>query len=115
MSGAERPPVAQLRRQFEAVKSLLDEHVRRTRAMSFVVGDRTDTVEVTVDGQLRLTGLFIDPGILGLGAREVTARINEALRAATDLVDEWFDDDLAELEGRVADALAATRDPPPPT
>jgi hypothetical protein len=58
--------------QFDAVKSLLDEQVRRMRAMSFVVSDQTDTVEVTLNGQPRLIDLSIDSGILGLGAREVT-------------------------------------------
>lgn len=99
-------------RHFGAVLAILDEQVRRMRAVSFVVSDQTGTVEVTMNGQRHLTDLFIDPGILGFGARELTDRINEAIAAATDLAEEWFEADLGDLETRVADALAKLRDLP---
>jgi DNA-binding protein YbaB len=72
------PEVAQTMQHWDSVIALLDEQVRRMRSEAFAVSDETGTVEITVNGQLRLTDLRIDSRILGLGAREVTDRINEA-------------------------------------
>ncbi|WP_139331382.1 YbaB/EbfC family nucleoid-associated protein [Mycobacterium sp. IS-1264] len=114
MTSPGHPQVGHMMRHFEVVKSLLDEEVERMGAESFVVSDQAGTVEVTLNGHLRLTDLRIDPRILGLGAAEVTARINEALGAATDFACDCVETDLEELHGRVAEALAELRDLSPP-
>ncbi|MCA2319867.1 YbaB/EbfC family nucleoid-associated protein [Mycobacterium intracellulare] len=109
------PAIARMVEQFQMVMSLLDQQVRRMQTASFVVSDETETIEVTMNGHLRLTGLVIDPGILSLGAQEVSRRINEALSAARDFVNEWVEEDVGDLEARVVDALMELRDLPPPT
>ncbi|MEM6105147.1 YbaB/EbfC family nucleoid-associated protein [Mycobacterium sp. 050272] len=108
-----RPEVEQLLRHWNSVLSLLDEQVERMRTEAFAVSDQTGTVEVTVNGQLRLVDLRIDPGILGLGAREVSQRINEALSEAMVFANENVDAEVGELESRVVEALAKLRDLPP--
>jgi DNA-binding protein YbaB len=107
------PEVAQLLQHWDSVIALLDEQVRRMRSEAFAVTDETGTVEVTVNGQLRLADLRIDPRILGLGAREVSGRINEALSEATDFVNECVDAEVGELESRIAEALTKLRGLPP--
>lgn len=108
-----RPEVEQLLRHWNSVLSLLDEQVERMRTEAFAVSDQTGTVEVTVNGQLRLVDLRIDPGILGLGAREVSQRINEALSEAVVFANENVGAEVGELESRVVEALAKLRDLPP--
>ena len=108
-----RPEVAQLLQKWDSVLSLLDEQVERMRAEAVVVGDQTGSVEATVNGQLRLVDLRIDPRILGLGAREVSARINESISEAIDFANENVEAEVSELESRVAEALAKLRDLPP--
>lgn len=115
MSDPAHPQIGRMIEQFQAVITLLDEQVRRMQRVAIVVSDQTGTVEVTMNGHLRLTGLVIDSGILALGAQEVTRRINEAISEATEFADEWADEDIVDLETRVADALAKLRDLPPPT
>lgn len=115
MSDPAHPQIGRMIEQFRAVISLLDEQVRRMQRVAIVVSDQTGTVEVTMNGHLRLTGLVIAPEIMALGAQEVTKRINEAVCEAAEFTDEWVDEDLVELETRVADALAKLRDLPPPT
>lgn len=65
------PAIARMVEQFQMVMSLLDQQVRRMQTASFVVSDETETIEVTMNGHLRLTGLVIDPGILSLGAQDM--------------------------------------------
>lgn len=77
--------ISQMLQHWNAIMALLDQQVERMRTEAFAVTDETGTVEVTVNGQQRLTDLRIDPRILSLGAQEVTGRINETLRAATRL------------------------------
>ncbi|CQD04823.1 Nucleoid-associated protein YbaB [Mycobacterium lentiflavum] len=108
-----RPEVEQLLQQWNSVLSLLDEQVERMRTEAFAVSDQTGTVEITVNGQLRLVDLRIDPGILGLGAQEVSERINEALSEAMVFANENVDAEVSELESRVVEALAKLRDSPP--
>jgi DNA-binding protein YbaB len=54
------PEVAQTMQHWDSVIALLDEQVRRMRSEAFAVSDETGTVEITVNGQLRLTDLRID-------------------------------------------------------
>lgn len=109
------PAIARMVEQFQMVMSLLDQQVRRMQTASFVVSDETETIEVTMNGHLRLTGLVIDPAILSLGAQEVSTRINEALAAARDFVNEWVEEDVGDLEARVVDELMELRNLPPAT
>ncbi len=114
MSGPHHPEIARMVRHFDSVRSLLDEQVARMHAESFVASDQTGTVEVTVDGYLRLVDLHLDPRIVNLGAQEVATRINEALSAATQFASDCVAADVDDLEGRVADVLATMEESPPP-
>ncbi|KZS75220.1 hypothetical protein A4G29_24055 [Mycobacterium kansasii] len=100
--------------QADVVMSLLDQQVHRMSAEAFTATHQTGAVEVTVNGHRRLTGLSIDPGILGMGAHEVAQMINETISAASDYAEECVTADVAEPADGIADALAVMRDLPPP-
>ncbi|VBA47228.1 YbaB/EbfC family nucleoid-associated protein [Mycobacterium attenuatum] len=114
MSRANHPRVAQMVHQAHIVMSLLDEQVRRMSAESFTAAHHTGAVEVSLNGHRRMTGLYIDPGVMGLGAQELASMINETIAGASDYVAEWVGADVADLEDRVAEALAVLRALPPP-
>jgi DNA-binding protein YbaB len=101
--------------QVDAARALVDEQVARMRTELFVATDETGVVEVAVNGVQRLVDLKFDPRILNLGAQEATARINEALDAATQFARDCIAADVEELKGRVADAIAAIQELPPTT
>ncbi|OBA61220.1 hypothetical protein A5647_11530 [Mycobacterium sp. 1100029.7] len=63
-----RPEISQMMQHWNAAMALLDQRVERMRTEAFAVTDETGTVEVTVNGQLRLIDLRIDPRILHLDA-----------------------------------------------
>jgi DNA-binding protein YbaB len=114
MTTPHHPEVAEVWSRVESVMSLVDEHVDRVNADSFVATHQTGTVEATVDGRLRLTGLNIDPRLLNLGAQEVASRINETVSAAIDYAANSVEHDVTEMTARVAHVLAELRDVPPP-
>jgi DNA-binding protein YbaB len=107
--------IAAVWQQAKQVLALFDEQLRKMSADSYVATHQTGTVEATVNGHLRLTGLTIDPRILGLGAQEVAGRINETIGTAIDYAIECVKDDATELEARVADAIDDLLDSPPST
>ncbi|WAJ45808.1 YbaB/EbfC family nucleoid-associated protein [Mycobacterium sp. Aquia_216] len=107
------PEIAQMIQHWDSVIALLDAQVQRMRTEAFAVSDESGTVEATVNGQLRLTDLRIDPRILGLGAREVSGRINEALGAAAEFTNECIEAEVGELEDEVVEALVKLRNLPP--
>jgi DNA-binding protein YbaB len=115
LSSPQRPEIARKFRELDGVRALLDDQLARMHAESFVATDEAGTVEVTVNGIQRLVDLRFDPRILNLGAQEATARINEALHAATQFARDCVAADVDELKSRVADAVAAIQVPPPPS
>jgi len=94
-------PGAALLREAQRLRSAWDDHRHHQRTASFTGTDEDKTVEATVNGNLQLTGLRIEDGLLRLGTEAVGQRINEALRnagaAATGAVGAEQEKLLAEL------------------
>ena len=76
------PQVAAVLKQAQRLQSLMDEQLDKMASDSFTATDETETVEVTLNGHHWLTDVFIEEGLLRLGADTVAARVNEALKNA---------------------------------
>jgi DNA-binding protein YbaB len=77
------PQVAAVLRQAQRLQSLLDRQSSKMAGESFTGKDPAETVEVTLNGHHWLTEVFIEDGLLRLGADTVVARVNDALQTAT--------------------------------
>jgi len=76
---AQHPQVAQALEQLEKFNQILEDQMHLTNTGSFTATDQAKTVTVTINGNHLLTGMFIEEGLLRLGAETVEQRINEAL------------------------------------
>lgn len=68
--------------EFKKFNSILEDQIQRTVNGNFTATDETGTVNVIINGDQALTGLWIEDGLLRLGAQTVEQRINEALLKA---------------------------------
>lgn len=100
------PEVAAVLQQAQRLQSVMDEQLAKMNTESFTATDEARTVEVTLNGHHWLTDLFIEDGLLRLGADTVEARINEALANATAKATESIDADRARLNELVAEITA---------
>ncbi|UCZ60741.1 YbaB/EbfC family nucleoid-associated protein [Mycolicibacterium phocaicum] len=100
------PEVAAVLQQAQRLQSVMDEQLAKMNTESFTATDEAKTVEVTLNGHHWLTDLFIEDGLLRLGADTVEARINEALGNATAKATESIDADRARLNELVAEITA---------
>ena len=66
----------------QRLQALMDEQLDKMAGESFTATDEAETVEVTLNGHHRLVDVFIEDGLLRLGADVVAERINEALDRA---------------------------------
>lgn len=66
----------------DRVESAWADYQHRMTSELFVGTDAAETVEATVNGEYRLTGLHLEEGLLRLGAEVVEQRIDEALKNA---------------------------------
>jgi DNA-binding protein YbaB len=112
MSMEMHPQVAEALQQAQQFQSALEDQVHRTNTETFTATDESKSVEATVDGRRWLTGLFIEDGLLRLGAETVEQRINDALRnaqadavAALDAEYEQLIGSLAEIAGSLKETL----------
>ncbi|CAM5724433.1 Nucleoid-associated protein YbaB [Mycolicibacterium aubagnense] len=101
------PEVAAVLQQAQRLQSIMDEQLAKMNTESFTATDEAKTVEVTLNGHHWLTDLFIEDGLLRLGADTVEARINEALGNATAKATESIDADRARLNELVAEITAS--------
>ena len=99
--------VAAVLQQAQRLQSVMDEQLAKMNTESFTATDEAKTVEVTLNGHHWLTDLFIEDGLLRLGADTVEARINEALGNATAKATESIDADRARLNELVAEITAS--------
>ena len=102
------PEVAAVLQQAQRLQSVMDEQLAKMNTESFTATDEAKTVEVTLNGHHWLTDLFIEDGLLRLGAETVEARINEALGNATAKATESINSDRARLGELVAEITAGT-------
>ena len=77
------PEVAAVLRQARRLQSLMDEQLDKMATESFTAADETETVEVTLNGHHWLKDVYIQDGLLRLGAETVEDRVNEALQKAS--------------------------------
>lgn len=80
----------------------MDDQLHRMSSQTFTASDETDTVEVSLNGHHHLTSVFIEDGLLRLGASTVEQRLNEALQKATAAATASIDADRARLDEAVA-------------
>ena len=77
------PQVAAILQQAQRLQAAMDDQLAKMDNETFTATDEDRTVEVTLNGHHWLVDLFIEDGLLRLGAPTVEARINEALANAT--------------------------------
>lgn len=100
------PEVAAVLRQAQRLQSLMDDQLHKMANESFTASDETDTVDVTLDGHHNLKSVYIEDGLLRLGAQVVEQRINEALQKATALASASIEADRERLDEVVAQITA---------
>jgi DNA-binding protein YbaB len=77
------PEVAAVLRQAQRLQSLMDDQLTKMNSETFTAADESDTVEVTLNGHHWLTDVYIEDGLLRLGADVVQDRVNEAVQKAS--------------------------------
>lgn len=103
MSAEMHPQVAAVLAQAERLQSVMDDQLRKMNTETFTATDETKTVEVTLNGHHWLTDVFIEDGLLRLGAATVAARINEALQNAAAQATASIDEDRERIDALVAE------------
>jgi DNA-binding protein YbaB len=103
------PQVAETMKLLEKFNSALSDQIQQVSTAAFKGTDEDKTVEVTVDGARWLTGLYIEDGLLRLGAETVGERINEAMRNAQAAASESIHERQAQLYANLAGITATMR------
>ena len=104
------PQVASVLKQAQRLQSLMDEQLEKMAGESFTATDETETVEVTLNGHHWLTEVFIEEGLLRLGAETVEARVNEALQNAGASAAASIEADRERIDSEVAEITAELND-----
>lgn len=97
------PQVAAVLAQAHRLQSVMDDQLAKMNTQTFTASDETETVEVTLNGHSWLTDVFIEDGLLRLGAETVQARVNEALQKAMEEATSSLDADRERIDSIVAD------------
>jgi DNA-binding protein YbaB len=97
------PQVAAVLRQAQRLQSLMDDQLTKMNTQTFTATDESETVEVTLNGHHWLTDVFIEDGLLRLGAEAVQGRINEALQKAAVIASASIDEDRERIDAVVAE------------
>lgn len=106
MSEDMHPQVAAVLQQAQRLQSIMDDQLHKMNNETFSATDESETVEVTLDGHHHLTGVFIEDGLLRLGAHTVEQRLNEALQTATQAATESIEADRERIDALVAELTA---------
>ena len=104
------PEVAAVLKQAQRLQALMDEQLNKMDSESFTATDESETVEVTLNGHHWLKDVFIEDGLLRLGANKVEQRLNEALQNATADATASIDADRERLDAVVAEITADMTD-----
>jgi DNA-binding protein YbaB len=97
------PEVAAVLRQAQRLQALMDDQLAKMEGEAFTATDEARTVEVTLNGHHWLTDVFIEEGLLRLGADTVAARINEALQNAGARATASIEADRERIDAAVAE------------
>ena len=104
------PQVAAVLKQAQRLQSLMDEQLSKMAGETFTATDEARTVEVTLNGHYWLTDVFIEEGLLRLGADTVAARVNEALQNAGATASASIEADRERIDSVVAEITADIND-----
>ncbi|WP_029112148.1 YbaB/EbfC family nucleoid-associated protein [Mycobacterium sp. URHB0044] len=110
MSDDMHPQVAAVLKQAQRLQSLMDDQLAKMNTETFTATDEAETVEVTLNGHHWLTGVFIEDGLLRLGAATVEGRVNEALQKASLQASESIEADRERIDAVVAEITADMED-----
>lgn len=105
------PEVAAVLKQARRLQSLMDEQLDKMADDSFTAADDGETVEVTLNGHHWLMDVYIQDGLLRLGAESVERRLNEALLKAGAEASATIDADRERLDAVVAEITAGASHP----
>ena len=97
------PEVAAVLKQAQRLQSLMDAQLAKMNTETFTAADESDTVEVTLNGHHWLTDVYIEAGLLRLGADVVQGRVNEALQKATAQASESIEADRERIDEQIAE------------
>lgn len=103
MSSDMHPQVAAVLAQAQRLQSVMDDQLAKMNTETFTATDESKTVEVTLNGHHWLTDVFIEDGLLRLGAETVAARVNEALQNAAAQATVSIDEDRERIDALVAE------------
>lgn len=106
------PQVAAVLQQAQRLQSIMDEQLHKMHSESFTATDESETVEVTLNGHHWLTDVYINDGLLRLGATTVEQRLNEALQNATAEATASIEADRERIDAVVAEITADLTDEP---
>jgi DNA-binding protein YbaB len=110
MSDDMHPEVAAVLQQAKRLQTLMDDQLAKMSTETFTATDESETVEVTLNGHHLLTDVFIEDGVLRLGADVVQGRVNEALQKATAEAAESISADRERLDAAVAEITSDMND-----
>jgi DNA-binding protein YbaB len=112
MSTDRHPQMAEVLEFGQQLQSALEDQMFATDTETFTGTDEAETVQVTVDERRGLKDVFIEDGLLRLGAAEVAERVNQALRnaavaanAASEAEHQRLVESLAGITTKMKDAL----------
>jgi len=100
------PEVTPVLRQARHLQSLMDDQLDRMENGSFAAADTTNTVEVTLNGHHWLKDIYIQDGLLRLGAETVAQSVNEALVKGGAEASASIDADRERIDAAVAEITA---------
>lgn len=100
------PEVAAVLRQAQRLQSVMDDQLAKMNTETFTATDDQESVEVTLNGHHWLTDVFINDGLLRLGAEAVQNRVNEAWEKAASLAAESIAADRERIDAEVAEITA---------
>jgi DNA-binding protein YbaB len=104
------PQVVAVLQQAQRLQSLMDDQLAKMNQQTFTAMDETKTVEVTLNGHSWLTDVYIEDGLLRLGAEVVEARLNEALQNATAEASASIEADRERIDSVVAEITGEGED-----
>lgn len=82
MQPQEHPQATAVMDEFKKFSDVLEGALKQRGTGSFAAKDDTETVEVVINGDMCVTQVNIEDGLLRLGAETVQDRINDALLKA---------------------------------
>jgi DNA-binding protein YbaB len=103
------PQTNEALQQAQQFQSAVENQMDRTNTESFKATDEAKTVNAIVNGRQWLTGLYIEDGLLRLGAKTVEQRLNEALRNAQTVAAEAFEAQREQLIASLTEITAALK------